>query len=118
MEYIKLDVWIEARKLVKQVYSVTALFPKSEQFGLTSQIRRGVVSVPSNIAEGAGRRTSKDTLHFLFVSRGILYELETQLYLAYDLEYITQDSLELLLEQISTNKKLLNGFINYYKKLI
>ncbi len=117
MEYIKLDVWIEARKLVKQDYSVTGSFPKYERLGLTSQIRRSVVSVPSNIAEGSGRRISKDTLRFLYMSRGSLYELETQLYLSEDLGYIAKDLPENLLEQISTNKKLLNGFINYYKKI-
>lgn len=65
MEYSKLDVWIGARKLVNLLYDSTKLFPKEELFGMTNQMRRSVISIPSNIAEGCGRQTSKDTLHFL-----------------------------------------------------
>ena len=66
MSYVNLDVWIESRKLVKLIYELTTLFPKEEIYGLTSQIRRSSVSVPSNIAEGCGRRTSKETIYFLY----------------------------------------------------
>ena len=117
MEYIELDVWIEARRLVKEIYKATEQFPKKEEFGFTSQIRRSAISIPSNIAEGVGRSTSKDTIRFLFIARGSVYELETQLYLSEDLGYISADSLKNLIDQIKSNKKLLNGFINYYKKL-
>ncbi|MFJ1438655.1 four helix bundle protein [Capnocytophaga canimorsus] len=68
--------------LVKGVHEVTRLFPEEEKFGLTSQIRRSAISIPSNIAEGFGRGSSKSFLQFLYVSRGSLYELETQLYIA------------------------------------
>lgn len=81
-------------------------------------MRRAAISIPSNIAEGCGRQTSKDTIHFLHISRGSLYELETQYYLAFDQKYIDENSFNSTLEQIQTCKKLLNGFINYYKKLI
>ncbi|MEP5338465.1 MAG: four helix bundle protein [Algibacter sp.] len=115
--YIELDVWIEARKLVNHVYLLTNDFPKEEIYGIISQIRRCSVSVPSNIAEGCGRQTPKDTIRFLYISRGSLYELETQLYLSNDLSFISEEKLNIVLSQIETCKKLLNGFINYYKKL-
>lgn len=118
MEYTKLDVWIEARKLVNLLYSSTQLFPKEELFGLTNQMRRAAVSIPSNIAEGCGRQTAKDTIHFLHISRGSLYELETQYYLAFDQKYIDESNFNIALVKIQDCKKLLNGFINYYKKII
>ena len=118
MEYSKLEVWIEARKLVNLLYDSSKLFPKEELFGLTNQMRRAAISIPSNIAEGCGRQTSKDTIHFLHISRGSLYELETQYYLALDQKYIDESTFNIVLAQIQTCKKLLNGFINYYKKLM
>ena len=117
MEYTKLDVWVEARKLVNQLYTSTRLFPKEELFGLTNQMRRAAVSIPANIAEGCGRQTAKDTIPFLHISRGSLYELETQYYLAFDQKYIEESDFNCALEQIELCKKLLNGFINYYKKI-
>lgn len=118
MEYNKLEVWIEARKLVNLLYDSSKSFPKEEMFGLTNQMRRAAISVPSNIAEGCGRQSSKDTLHFLHISRGSLYELETQYYLALDQNYIDVENFNIVLEQIQSCKKLLNGFINYYKSKI
>lgn len=115
MEYKNLDVWIEARKLTKLVYDSTKNYPKEEIFGLTNQMRRCAVSVPSNIAEGCGRNTSKQTIHFLFIARGSLFELETQFYLSLDLEYINDEKLATISNQITVCKKLLNGFINYYR---
>ena len=114
MEYTDLDVWIESRKLVRIIYDLTKSFPKEEVYGLISQMRRSTISVPSNIAEGCGRRTSADTIQFLHVARGSLYELETQLFLALDQEYMDESNFEVVLNQIKTCKKLLNGFINYY----
>lgn len=116
MDYKELDIWIQARKLVKTVYVLTKSFPRDEQFSLTSQIRRCAVSVPSNIAEGCGRQSNKETIHFLHISRGSLFELETQLILAGDLNYVSSD-INTILGEIERVKKLLNGFINYYKKL-
>lgn len=116
-EYTELDVWIESRKLVNAVYSASKSFPKEEIFGLTNQMRRCAVSIPSNIAEGLGRQSASEIIHFLHIARGSLYELETQCYLANDQNYISNESLHALLEQILTCKKLLNGFINYFKTL-
>lgn len=114
MEYIELEVWKEARVLVSTIYEVTAKFPEVEKYGLTLQIRRSSVSVPSNIAEGCGRRTAADTIRFLHIARGSLYELETQLYLALDQKYLENQEFDRLLKQVIQCKKLLNGFINYY----
>tara|TARA_R110002050_G_scaffold179118_3_gene312377 strand:- start:11624 stop:11977 length:354 start_codon:yes stop_codon:yes gene_type:complete len=117
MEYTDLDVWKESRKLVSSVYLLTKEFPKDELYGLTSQIRRCTVSIPSNIAEGCGRRTSPDIIQFLHISRGSLFLVETQLYLALDQEYVTKENFTIILNQIYSCKKLLNGFIKYYKGL-
>lgn len=114
--YTELEVWIKARELANLVYELTKKFPKEEVFGMTSQIRRSAISVPSNIAEGCGRSSTKETIHFLFIARGSLYELETQLYLSNDQKYITEEELNKIQNQVIACKKLLNGFINYYKK--
>ncbi|WP_299046463.1 four helix bundle protein [uncultured Polaribacter sp.] len=117
MNYIDLDVWKYSRELVKLVYLLTKSYPKEELYGLTNQIRRSVVSVPSNIAEGIGRQSNKETIHFLYIAKGSLQEVETQLYLSFDLKYISEEELKSILEKVISSKKLLNGFINYYKKL-
>ncbi len=116
ISYTELDVWVEARKLVKMVYTVCEKFPSEELYGITNQIKRCSVSIPSNIAEGCGRQSAKETIHFLHISRGSLFELETQLYLSNDLEFLSNEELQLLLIQVTSCKKLLNGFINYYRK--
>jgi len=113
--YRDLDVWKQSRFLVKNVYQLSKSFPKEEQFGLINQLRRAAISVPSNIAEGAGRNHSKDSIQFFFIARGSLYEIETQLIIAFDLEYISDSQLHEVLEHIARCKKLLNGFINYSK---
>ncbi len=115
MNYTDLDVWKSSRALVKQVYLLSASFPNEELYALTNQVRRCSVSIPPNIAEGIGRQSNKETIHFLFIAKGSIYELETQLFLAFDLNYLTQDRLDNIIEQITTCKKLLNGFINYFK---
>jgi len=116
MEYTELEVWKESRILVNILYKETKEFPKTELYGLANQIRRSAISIPSNIAEGCGRRTSADTIQFLYISRGSLYELETQSYLALDQGYFQTEKHEIILEQILKCKKLLSGFMNYYSK--
>lgn len=115
--YTDLDVWKEARALVKTVYISSSDFPKSEEFGLKNQLRRAIISVPSNIAEGCGRHYPKDSIQFFHIARGSLYEAETQLYLSFDLTYINEEQLALLLNKIETTRKLLSGFIRYYETL-
>lgn len=116
--YFELDVWIKSRELVSFIYELTKNFPKEEQFVLISQIRRCAVSIPSNIAEGCGRQTPKDSVNFFYIARGSLYELETQLYLAFDQKYISQELLDESFTKVTSCKQLINGFINYYKTKI
>ena len=117
MDYTKLDVWLEARRLTNMIYEFSKYFPKEEIYGLTNQIRRCAVSVPSNIAEGCGRQTAKDTINFLHISRGSLYELETQCFIALDQKYISKEQFDAIYSLTQSCKRLLNGFINYYRKL-
>ena len=114
MEYKDLDVWKKSRFLAKSIIEVAELLPSKENFAMGFQIRKSAISIPSNIAEGCGRNTTKDTLQFLYIARGSLYEVETQLILCFDFNYITEEKLNELIEQITECKKLLNGFINYY----
>jgi len=114
--YKELKVWKLARQLVAAVYSASRDFPKEELFGLTNQLRRAAVSIPSNIAEGCGRQTPRDTINFLFIARGSLYELETQLYVALDLHYLNQETVALLEAHVTSCKKLLHGYINYHRQ--
>jgi four helix bundle protein len=113
--YQDLDVWKQTKELVREIYELTKLFPKEEQFGLTNQLRRAAVSVPSNIAEGCGRNHVKDSIQFFFIARGSLYETETQLLIARDLQYINQEKLSTIIDKIKSCKRLLNGFINYFE---
>ena len=117
MNYTELDVWKYSRELVKLVYLLTKSSPKEELYALTNQIRRSAIYVPANIAEGVGRQSNKETIHFLYIAKGSLQEVETQLYLSFDLCYMSEIELKNILEKITSNRKLLNGFINYYKKL-
>lgn len=116
IRYTQLEVWKHARELASLIYELTTFYPKIEQFGLTSQMRRCVVSIPSNIAEGCGRQHKKETNHFLSISRGSLYELETQLYISKDLNFITEEQLKSCLFKIENLGKLINGFIRYHRK--
>ncbi len=115
MRYTELEVWKEARVLVNEVYIISKEFPKEEIYGLTNQMRRCAISIPSNIAEGCGRQHYKDSLRFFFIARGSLYELETQIYLATDQTYIIKEISMKLMFQIEKCRKLISGFINYYK---
>ncbi len=116
--YTELDVWKEARALANDIYSITKSFPREELFGLVSQMRRCAISIPSNIAEGCGRSHPKDSIRFFFIARGSLYELETQLYIGFDQSYLEGYLLNSCLTKIETTRKLLNGFIRYYEKLV
>ncbi|WP_199118452.1 four helix bundle protein [Pedobacter sp. ASV28] len=115
-EYTELEVWKTARAFAAHIYKLTAAFPKEETYGLTSQIRRCAVSVPSNIAEGSGRQHPKETIQFLAIARGSLYELETQLYVSFDIGFISEIQLSECLMQIEALGKLINGYIRYLNK--
>ncbi len=118
LHFTELDVWKEARLLVKLVYEDVRLFPKEEMFGIQSQIKRCVISIPSNVAEGCGRNHRKDSLQFFYIARGSAYELETQLYLSFDLGFLPEEKLKLLLDKLQRVRMLLSGLINRYKSLI
>ena len=105
----KLNIWVEIRKLIKDIYKISDNFPQSEKFGLSNQIRRAIVSVGSNIAEGWGRLSRKNYIQFLRISRGSLFELETQILITKDLKYINDsEAIENLITEIS---KMLNSLI-------
>lgn len=105
----ELKVWQNAMLLTKAIYVTTDRFPEKERFGLTAQIRRSAVSIPSNIAEGSGRGTDKDFVHFLHISFGSACELETQIIIANELTYISYLQTEELNEQIHEIKRMLIG---------
>ena len=105
--YRDLEVWKLSIDFVKKVYQVTHNFPDSEKFGLINQIRRAAVSIPSNIAEGQGRNSTKEFKQFLAISLGSLAELETQLIIAKEIEYLTQNGLDALLSPLDRIRKMI-----------
>lgn len=108
--YQKIRVWRKSRELSVIIYKITADFPKSEQFGLVSQMRRSAVSVPSNIAEGYMRKSSADFKRFLGISLGSLVELETQALIAKDLNYVKEDDVTRLFSEIESVFRMLTVF--------
>lgn len=115
-DFTELDVWIKAKDLASSIYKISEEFPSKENYRLTDQICRASISVPSNIAEGIGRNTSKEKAHFLYIARGSAFEIETQLHIAFDLGYISSEELRKLKNEIEVVKKLINGFISFLKK--
>jgi four helix bundle protein len=110
--YKELLVWQKALDLVFAVYRYSIVFPKDEVYGLRQQIRRAAVSIPSNIAEGQCRNTTKDFLHFLAIARGSLGELETQILIAGKLDYFNQEQLTDLFGQLNEIGRMLSGLQN------
>ena len=106
-----LKVWQKAYQLCLDVYKISKDFPSEEKFGLTSQIRRSAVSVPSNISEGYGRRTTPDYIRSLYIAYGSNCELETQALLSGDLAYINNEKQNILLEKISEVERMLKALI-------
>jgi S23 ribosomal protein. len=105
----ELNVWQKARAFSKSIYSLTSDFPKVEQFGVVSQLRRASVSISSNIAEGSGRGSDKDMCRFLDIALGSAFEVESLLYLALDLGYINQDDFDNLNSQVLEIGKMLSS---------
>ncbi len=114
--YQNLEVWKKSILLVKNVYLVLKEYPKEEIYALSSQTKRAAVSVPANIAEGVGRNYKKDTIPFLHVSRGSLYELETLFHIGEMLGYILKETFKSINAQIQECLRLINGLISYYEK--
>jgi len=114
-KFRNLIVWQKAHSLVLEIYRATQSFPSDERFGLTSQIRRASVSIPSNIAEGSKRRTAKDRRHFNYIAEGSLEEVKYQIILAYDLKYIDLETGKELTEKAREVGKMLSGFTKSIK---
>ena len=109
-KYKELKVWQKAIDLVTEIYSLTGKFPDKERFGLISQINRAAVSIPSNIAEGAGRNSTKEFLHFLSIAHASSYETETQLIISKNLNYLSTNELDVLTEKINEWQKMSYSF--------
>lgn len=105
-----LRIWQEAMEVTKAIYKVTARFPTEERYGLTSQINRSAVSVPSNIAEGAGRNSDKELNQFLGIALGSAFELETQLILAESFGFTEKQNASEIINQIHRIQKMINAF--------
>ena len=112
----QLNVYIKAKELVARVYELLKKFPKEEQYALCDQLRRAVVSIPSNIAEGCGRETQKDQTHFLNIAYGSLMEIYSQLDVACDLGYITNKEFEQMEVMVNDEAKMLVGMIKKRKE--
>ena len=111
--YKDLLIWQKGIEITEKVYSITNDFPTEELFSLTNQVKRASVSIPSNIAEGFGRNSTKSYLNFLKISRGSLYELETQLIIAEKLNYTTySELLQSIYDLISEEGKMINSYMN------
>jgi four helix bundle protein len=113
--FTDLKSWQEGHKLALAVYKAVANFPKSEDYGLSSQLRRASSSVTSNIAEGFGRSSEKDREHFYVMASGSLYEVKSQLILARDLDYISKNEFEKIADQADTAHKLLHGLLRAHR---
>jgi len=109
--YRDLILWRKALDLVEAVYTATRGWPKDEAYGLTSQVRRAVVSIPANIAEGQGRDSKRDFLRFLAIANGSLLELETHLFIAHRLGYLAQETRDQLLEQTAEISSVHQGLV-------
>lgn len=109
----KLEAWKKSINLVVDVYKVTKKFPQSELYGITNQIRRSAVSIPSNIAEGCARQSAKETTQFLHISLGSIAELETQLIIAEKLNYF--NDMKEIVDNLMVIRGLILGLIKYYK---
>ncbi len=110
--YKNLEAYKESKTLVKQVYALLKKFPKEETYALCDQLRRAVISVPSNLAEGRGRTSAKDQAHFFEMAFGSLMEVDCQMDIAHELGYVSSDEHEEVAKQISQVAALLSGMRN------
>ena len=117
-DFTDLTSWKEAHKLVLEIYRITKTFPKTEIFGLTSQMQRAVVSITSNIAEGFGRQSYKEKVNYYYMAQGSLTELKNQLFIAKDISYINKKDFDIIYEQTEIAHRLLQGLITKSKTFI
>lgn len=117
-EFTDLLVWQEGHKLVLIIYRTTKQFPKEEMYSLIDQMRRAVISITSNIAEGFGRQSYKEKIQFYYLAQGSLTELKNQLFIAKDVGYLSENDFSLNLQQLSKTHQLLQGLIKKSKSFI
>lgn len=106
----KLDIWIDSVDMADRIYSITDTFPKNEVYGLSSQMQRAAISVPSNIAEGSGKDSDRDFSRFLSIALGSLYELETQIEIAYRRAYLSTDNYYSIISHVESLQKRVYNF--------
>ncbi len=111
----ELNVWRDTKDFSVYIYRLTRTFPKSETYGIISQINRSAVSIPSNIAEGAGRNSNKDFSRFIHIAIGSSFELETQLMIAYEIDFIEKGTFDEINEKLGLIQKRLVSFNKYLK---
>lgn len=111
----ELKIWQKAVDITKSIYTVTKKFPAEEKFGLVSQMRRAAVSISSNIAEGAGRNSTKEFLQFISIANGSCYELFTQSYISYELEIIKKNDFDVVSDEIRQLQNMLFAFSEHLK---
>lgn len=109
-QFKNLEIWKRSRYFCSKIYAVTSNFPDNEKFGITNQLRRASVSIPSNIAEGSSRASNKEFSRFLEVAIGSTYEIETQLLISNDLEFLEFDTLKILLYELEEIIKMISKF--------
>jgi four helix bundle protein len=114
--YKNLKIWNDAVILASDIYSLTKKFPKEEIFGITSQLRRAVVSISSNVAEGSSRSSKKEYVRFIDIAIGSLHEVESLLQIANNLQYLSENEYAKIIEQISKLGILIGGFRKYLQK--
>lgn len=112
-EFRTLDVWKRAILIAKEIYEIIDTFPRKEDYSLSSQLKRAVISISSNIAEGCGRRTDKDTVQFFYVALGSLNEVESQLCIAKEFGYVDDEKLKEVCVELREISKMLMGLIDY-----
>ena len=111
----ELIIWQESRKFANNIYKLTKNFPQEELYGLTSQIRRAAISIMSNIAEGFDRRTTKEFISFLIIARASVSEVQNDLYISLDLNYINKENFQNTYNHAQKIAKLINGLITYLR---
>jgi len=114
-KYKDLIIWQRSVKLATEIYKVTSDFPSEEKYGLISQMRRSALSIPSNIAEGAGRSSDKEYRRFLDIAYGSAYELETQIFISFNLDFIQKESFQVLTKEIDEIQKMIFSFSKQLK---
>lgn len=106
----ELEIWKRSRLFCSKIYDLTSKFPEAEKFGLTNQLRRASISIPSNIAEGSSRKSNKDFSRFLEITLGSAYEIETQLLIAFDLKFILENELDQIAKELEEIIKMISKF--------